>query len=139
MMEKEFLIGQSNELIKTGRIFDLHNSYEFVGIVLKSKERYFQMLFEPSSEQGKGNLPVSLIFKAIDYLEFSPNFGVRPIYGLDEMGYKNPDDRDDKWLLDEQQSTHDDHLFFRLDGGDFIRVHCQYADIVETANLSSIE
>jgi hypothetical protein len=138
-MEKKFSIGQSNEIIKDDKIFDLHNSYEFIGIVLKSKERYFQILFEPSPEYGKGKLPVSLHFDAIDYLEFSPNFGTRLIYGLDEIGYKNPDDRDEEWLLSEQQSTHDDHLFFRLDGGDFIRVHCQHADIVEGENLPFID
>lgn len=74
-------------------------------------------------------------FEAVDYLEFSPNFGSRIVCGLEDMGYKSPGDRDDEWLLDEQQSTPDDHLFFRLEGGDFIRVHCQHADIVEATEV----
>lgn len=137
-MKKGFVIGQSNELIKAGKVYDLHNLYDFVGIVLKGKDCRLQILFEPNSEYGKDQLPISLNFEAIDYLEFSPNFGTRVVDGLDEMGYKNPEDRDDEWLMDEQQATSDDHLIFRLDGGDFIRVHCQYADIVEATKLTSI-
>ena len=137
-MKKGFEIGQSNEIIKAGKIYDLHNLYDFIGVVLKAKDRRFQILFEPNPEYGKGQLPISLSFEEIDYLEFSPNFGTRVVSGLDEMGYKNPEDRDDEWLMDEQQATCNDHLFFRMDGGDFIRVHCQYADLVEAAKLTFI-
>jgi len=137
-MNKGFEIGQSNEIIKAGKIYDLHNLYDFIGIVLKAKDRRLQLLFEPNPEYGKGQLPISLNFEEIDYLEFSPNFGTRVISGLDEMGYKNPEDRDDEWLMDEKQATSNDHLFFRMDGGDFIRVHCQNTDIVEATTLISV-
>lgn len=132
-MKKSFEIGQSNEVIKAGKIYDLHSQYDFIGVVLKAKDRRLQILFEPNPEYGKGQLPIWLSFEEIDYLEFSPNFGTRVVSGLSEMGYKNPEDRDDEWLMDEQQATCDEHLFFRLDGGDFIRVHCQYANLVEAA------
>ena len=130
-MKKEFLLGQSNEVIKAGKIYDLHNLYDFVGIVLKWKDRQLRMLFEPRPDFREKGAPVSLVFEEIDYLELSLNCGSRVIQNLDEMGYKNPDDQDDEWLLDEQQSTPNDHLFIRLEGNDFIRVHCQHADIVE--------
>ena len=137
-MKKDFEVGQSNEIIKAGKIYDLHNLYDFVGIVLKTKDRRLQLLFEPNPEYGKDESPISLIFEEIDYLEFSPNFGTQVISGLDEMGYKNPKDRDDEWLMDEQQATSNDHLFFRMDGGDFIRVHCKNAYFVEAKKLTSI-
>lgn len=130
-MNKSFEIGQSNEVIKADKIYDLHNQYDFIGVVLETKNRRLQILFEPNPEYGKGQLPIKLNFEEIDYLEFSPNFGTRYISGLDEMGYKNPDDRDDEWLLNEQQATCNNHLFFRMDGGAFIRVHCQNADLFE--------
>lgn len=37
MMKKEFLVGQSNELVKADKVFDLHNLYDFVGIVLEGE------------------------------------------------------------------------------------------------------
>lgn len=37
-MKKGFEIGQSNEIIKTGKIYDLHNIYEFVGVFLNAKK-----------------------------------------------------------------------------------------------------
>ena len=137
-MKKEFLLGQSNEVIKAGKIYDLHNLYDFVGIVLKGRNRQLRILFEPRPDFGENGAPVSLVFDEIDYLELSLNFSSRVIQNLDEMGYKNPDDQDDEWLLDEQQSTPNDHLFIRLEGNDFIRVHCQHADIVEAARLVSV-
>ncbi len=130
-MRKEFIVDQSNALIKDGKIFDLHNSYEFTGIVLKGQERLLKILFKPTIEQGGERKPISIIFEFIDFLELSPNFGTRIISGLDEIGYKSPTDRDDEWLLDEQQSTPDDHLFFRMDNDDYIRVHCQHCDVCE--------
>lgn len=137
-MKKDFEIGQSNEVIKSEKIYDLHNSYDYVGLILKSKERQLQILFEPNSEYGKGNLSVSFVFKSLNYLEFSPNFGTKVVSGLDEMGYKSPSDRDDNWLLSPQQASSDDHLFFRLENGDFIRVHSKHAFVVEATNVISI-
>ena len=137
-MKKEFLVGQSNELIKAHKIYDLHNLYDFVGLVLKGNKRQIQVLFGPNLDSGNMGVPIALVFDEIDYLELSLRFESGIIRGLDEMGYKNPDDRDDKWLLGEQQSTSDDHLFFRLDNADYIRVHSQRADIVETAKPTSM-
>jgi len=37
-MKKGFEIGQSNEIIKTGKIYDLHNIYEFIGVFLNAKK-----------------------------------------------------------------------------------------------------
>lgn len=130
-MKKEFAIGQSNEIIKGQKIIDLHNEYDFVGVILKGNECRLQIQFAPNPEHGKGKPHITLNFDGIDYLEFSPNFGTRPISGLDEIGYKNVNDRDDNWLLTEQQATDKDHLFFRMDGGSFIRIHSQHADVYE--------
>lgn len=136
-MNKGFEIGQNNEIIKAGKIYDLHNLYDFIGLVLKPRESRLRLLFEPNS-YGKGESPISLIFEGINYLEFSPNLGTRSISGLDEMGYKNPEDHDYEWLMDEQQATSSDHLFFLMDGGDFVRVYCRNADVVELTKPTSI-
>lgn len=135
-MQKGFEIGQSNEVIKGGKIYDLHNQYDLIGVLMLGKARRLRLFFEPNAEHGKGNCPIFLDFEQLDFIEFSPNFGTRIISGLDEIGYKNPEDRDDEWLMDERQATPDDHLYFRLDGVDFIRIHCRFADLHE-AKLAS--
>ena len=125
-MDKDFEIGQSNEIIKSGKIYDLHNLYNITGIILDRNLSQLKIMFKPASEYGEGNPSLVLNFRNIDYLEFSLN--TMGILGLDEMGYKSPEDRDNNWLMNEQQSTPEDHLFLRLldgDGNDFIRVHCQ--------------
>ena len=131
-MKKAFLLGQSNEVIKDSKVYDLHNQYDFSGIVLKWDDRRLKVLFNPRTDYGDMGAPISLVFNEIDYLELDLDFGSRVIQNLDEMGYKNPDDQDDEWLLDEQQATPKDHLFIRLEDNNFIRVHCKHADIVET-------
>lgn len=136
-MKKGFLVGQSNEVVKEGKIYDLHNEYDFSGIAVNGTKQ-LRVLFEPNSESGSDNMPVSLLFDEIDYLELSRNFGSRAVQSLDELGYKTPDDHDNEWLLGEQQASNGDHLFIRLDGVDFIRVHSRSADLVEASTPVSL-
>jgi hypothetical protein len=130
-MQKDFQIGQSNELIKDGVLYDLHNLYDFGGIFVDGS-RCVHISFMPNVVHGKGQHPIIVEFDEVDYLEFSQGFGMRPITELDEMGYKSPGDRDDKWLMTEEQAGADDHLFFRLGlGDDFVRVHSRRARLSE--------
>ncbi len=138
-MNKNFKLGQSNEIIKSDKVYDLHNLYRFKELFLKAQDWQLTLLFEPILEYREKQPPVSLIFTKIDYLEFSPGFGCKPISGLDEVGYKSPEDRDDIWLMSEEQATNNDHLYFRMDGGEFIRLHCQNADLVEIGWLKYVQ
>ena len=132
-MNKNFEIGQSNEIIKSGKVYDLHNLYSFIGLYLEVKYRRLQLLFEPDLEYGQNQLPITINFEKIDYLQLSSNFGATVITGLDEIGYKSPGDYDDNWLMTEQQAFSNDHLFLRMVNGDFIRIHCQNATLIESS------
>jgi hypothetical protein len=129
-MNKNFVVGQSNELIKENRLYDLHNLYDYVGIVLSGASCLF-VFFEPNVQYKEDQVPIMLEFNEVEYLEFSPNFGMRRISYLEEMGYKSFGDQDDAWLLSQQQATDNDHLFFRLEGNDFIRVSSKNAYLHE--------
>lgn len=83
------------------------------------------MFFEPDEQYGSGQVPIMLKFSDVGLLETSPNFGAAEITDLEEIGYKAVGDKDDNWLLDEQQATQNDDLFFRFSGGHFIRVNSQ--------------
>ena len=124
-MEKNFQIGQSNELIKNDIVYDLHNHYDFASLTIDCN-RTMRLSFVAISEFGEENI-IILEFKNLDYLGFSSNFGASKIKNLDEIGYKSPDDLDDQWLLSEQQASSIDHLFFRFEEEHFVRVHCKMA------------
>ena len=125
-MNKDFEVGQSNELIRQDEIYDLHNLYDFDQISIGGNLRV-QISFTPNVQHGKGHRPIVLDFEAVDYLELSEQFGVRPISLLEEIGYKNPEDHDHEWLMSERQAMGTDHLFFRLGGDEFIRIHGRQA------------
>ena len=125
-MNKDFRVGQSNELVRQDEIYDLHNSYDFDQITIGG-DRRVQISFTPNVQHGKGQRPIVLDFEAVDYLEMSEQFGIRPIPLLEEIGYKNPEDHDHERLMSERQATETDHLFFRLGDDTFIRIHSRQA------------
>lgn len=130
-MEKNFIINNgANEVIVEHEMYDLHNVYDFSGVLLEPKDQYLQLSFSPILEFGRGKIPLSIIFRKITFLEFSSGFGTRKFSGLDEVGYKSPEDTDYDWLMNEEQSCENDHLFFRMDGDEYIRVYAEYADLI---------
>lgn len=124
-MDKNFRLGQSNEIVREDRVFDLHNLYDCSGLSIGA-ERTAQMCFQPNPEHGAGQPCVLLEFDEIDHLEVCVRLGTRLSEDLDEMGYMSPDQHDAQWLLNEEQATEADHLYFRLGAG-FVRIHAQRA------------
>ena len=132
-MQKDFKIGQSNELIKEGSLFDIHNHYKFASIILKENGRLL-VAFEPTVEHSKDGLSVLLEFETVNFLEFNLQFAKKDDAIVDEFGYKSVGDMDDNWLLTEAQATKDDHFFIRFFGGGFIRVQSEKARLHVGAN-----
>jgi hypothetical protein len=130
MMNKTFKIGQSNELVQGGKVYDLHNQYDLSTVVI-STDRSLRLSFEPNPEHGLGCPALDLDIDEIDFLELSKEIGTKGVRDIEEMGYKEPSDRDDEWLLSEDQASSTDHLFVRLADGHFIRVHGMNAVLTE--------
>ena len=131
-MKKDFKVGQSNELVYLGETYDVHNLYDFAGVNI-GRNRELSVSFTPNPEHGKGRPSLTLIFSGVDYLEFSPGLGAQVIFGIEEFGYKDPGDRDDEWLEKEEHAKVEDHLFMRLVGDEFIRVHAERASLIVCA------
>lgn len=129
-MNKLFRIGQSNELVVGDSVYDLHNCYD-VSDVSMSGDGTFRVRFEPNPEWGKNCRAIVLHFAGVDYLAFRFLPQDKESTDLQEMGYKNPDDGDDSWLLSEDQSVPDDHLFLRFGGDSFVRIHSKEAVLIE--------
>ena len=137
-MKKDFTIGQSNELLKDGKVYDLHNLYDVSDISLINNKETLEITFRPNTIHGMDYRTIKLKFIGVEYLEFSLNCKGGFVSDLEEIGYKQPKDRDMAWLQTEEQSTSEDHMFFRLEGGNFIRVHSMQALLHNNEKVSEL-
>ncbi len=128
-MKKNVKVGQANEWIKGDHVYDIHNCYDYVGLLLLNCGRTLELIFEPNKDHGKGFNSIRLQFYGISFLEFSSGFGTAFTFNVEEVGYKTSGDNDDNWLLSEGQSLNSDHLFFRFNGDEYIRVYSADADL----------
>ncbi|MEP1444738.1 MAG: hypothetical protein ABJK37_01315 [Paraglaciecola sp.] len=130
-MDKNFIVGQSNELIVEGTMFDLHNDFNLEQV------RYdgANLLVELSSVANKQR--ASLRFDEIKFVLFAKKTNFDNYWGIEEFGYKSPDDFDDDWLLSEQQAKLGDHFFIRFIGDDYLRIYSNRALFeISNKNLS---
>jgi len=130
---KNFHVGQSIELIKDGRAFDLHNCFDFKGACFVP-DRGLRITFEPNLEFGVGFSTIHIEATGIDYFAVSPGFFSAQIDYLDEIGFKSPQDQNDNWLLMEGQTAQADHFFFRFSENHFIRFHALHVVLIEVGD-----
>lgn len=132
-MVKDFQLVSSVEIVQDDVLIDLHNCYGFSGLHLNLNEAMIGFLPDPI--WGKGQRAVLISFSEVRYLEVNIDFSkfshVNP-QGLDlnEMGYKSPTDSDDNWLLSEDQANADDHLFFRLEADQYVRIYATRVNLL---------
>lgn len=138
MMQKSYVVDQNNALVQNGVIYDLHNTYDLIGLFVDTPACNLTIFLKPTPKYGIGLKALALKFQDLDYFEFGPLVGNGKIAGIEEIGYKSPSDRDDEWLMTEAQANNNDHIFFRLDGGDFVRVHCERTWVEELDDIPII-
>jgi len=129
-MKKNFIVGQSNEVVKDNNFYDLHNIYNFVEIRINTEKSQLKIIFQPIDDFQKQQSSIVFVFHSLDYLELSKGFGTRKITTLEEVGYKEPNDYDTNWILSENQSSPEDHLFFRLSKDDYVRVYSKTVNLL---------
>ena len=109
---------------------DLHNCYDFKELGFEVATKTASLKFEVNkSIDGSGEMMQAIVlkFSGVDHFELSPQFANSVSHYLAEMGYKNPDDSDLDWLVDEGRSTKSDHIVFRLANDEYIRLHSRWA------------
>jgi len=129
-MKRNFSIGNSNELIKGDRFYDLHNCFDFGGIDVSVRGELL-LVFKPNPIYGHGYSIVLVFAQGVDRLAFSSDFDPAAIEDLDEMGYKSPGDEDDNWLLTQEQATDADDLFFGFNDLHFVRFYSKQVSLIE--------
>ena len=122
-MDKNFTVGQSNELISNNQLFDIHNEFNVGEFSFDGANAEIEFI------SLDGALTIHLRFEGIAFISFAKSTRAGSYWGVEEFGYKSPDDFDDNWLLSESQSTPEDHLFIRLVGDDYIRVFSSTAEL----------
>lgn len=130
-MDKNFVIDNSVGIEVEGLLYDLHNFYDFkelkVEVIVNAVSLLFSVGAEFEKEQKNKGVAISIKFLDVDYFELSPDFTSRLTQDLEEIGYKNPGDKDIDWLVGEKKSTEADHLLFRFANDEFLRIHAKKA------------
>lgn len=135
-MERNFCVGQANELVLNGRVFDLHNCYDFLGIAVAST-RAAQLWFTPSPAHTARTEHLVLEVEGLSVLEMTGGVTAGRVRDLDEVGYKNPGDADLEWLVGECGAEREDHLVFRFGPSDHVRVYGERAELREQKDAAS--
>ena len=71
---------------------------------------------------------VSLAFSGVDYFEIGNEMIRQMDNQIEVIGFKNPDDRDIDWLLDQDQSKEEDHIVFVFSNDGHLRIHSDEAN-----------
>lgn len=139
-MRKSFTIGQSNELVHDDNIYDLHNRFDLEHLSI-SPSRSLTLVLCPHVEYGRGLPSLRVEAVDVDFLELSNGFGTRDLSGIEELGYKSPDDTDLDWLMGEHQAKSEDHLVLRFSAEDYIRFHARDVSLVkgERVDLTGVD
>ena len=117
------------EIVQGDNFYDLHNCYDLYGFSLSMKCGVLG--FRPNPVYGKGLQPIILEFHNLDFFQVRLDFSDVEHLMLHEIGFKSPNDFDDEWLLEYDQATCEDHIFFRFFGDFFIRLHGSGAEVRE--------
>ncbi len=129
-MDKNFFIDNAVAIGVEDHLCDLHNFYDFKELKIDACVKAVSLLFVLNVQVEKDKTmqkEVSIKFRGVEYFELSPNFVHKLTCNLEEIGYKNPGDMDVDWLIDENKSEKSDHLFFRFDSDEFIRIYSKTA------------
>ncbi|RFP64384.1 hypothetical protein D0N36_14440 [Hymenobacter lapidiphilus] len=119
-MELAYTIEQSIELHTDGRWVDLHNDYDLVSALCEGSRAYLHFV-KRTADWVKATDPdhLALVFEQIDYFERSQ--GTLLPTGIEEIGFKEPEDPDLDWLMG-QLEVPEAHILFRLYGDEYIRI-----------------
>jgi hypothetical protein len=133
-MKKDFKLDNSNAIEGSAGYFDLHNDFYLKAIHLSlGVESALEMiLHKRSGSWVAASTPaqIRIVFEKLLFLELSPSIVSDFSSTIEEIGYKDANDQDYDWLLGEENSTLDSHLFFMLENYEYIRVYCEKINLL---------
>lgn len=132
-MRKDFVISNSIALEGKDYYYDLHNCYSVKEIKFENESHVSKFVFEKAQGDWISvNNPktIEIIFIGVSYLETNNNFFKNLPEDIEEIGYKNEGDFDYDWLLNEEQSTSQNHFVLRFVNDDYVRIFADEIKVV---------
>lgn len=132
MMKTNFVLNDDAISIQAGGLcFDLHNCFDLSGLAMNFTERQVTFLFGRNNilPNDKTAATLRLFFSDVDFLSLSNGVTMKMVCDIAELGYKPSNDFDHNWLVNEKNRGENDHLFIRLEGDEFIRLHGKTAEL----------
>lgn len=117
------------EIVDSGNVvYDIHNCYDLHSIRLTSQNEVSELeiiFIKTKGEWVKAIDPdkVTLLFNNLKFVEFSNLFFAEFSSNVEEMGYKDPQDKDYMWLMGEEHFTGEQHFVLRLENSEHIRIY----------------
>lgn len=124
-MKRNFVIRDAVAVDASEMYADLHNDFDLSEVSIFFGNRQVVLRFERYAGASSKTSPESVILEVSDVDFLSVSADALGVMNRDvvEIGYKSPGDFDHDWLITEGKSEEEDHLFIRLTGDGFIRVH----------------
>jgi len=137
-MQKSFKISHSIEAEGEGFCYDLHNNYEFLTLQINSKNQQVVIRFAKTRGhrvpvENPPNLELS--FYGLIHISFSEGFFINQSKTIEEIGYKESNNDNLDWLIEEDKTQPEYHLIIRFDNDEFIRIYAETAEIKVNSQL----
>lgn len=123
-MIRNFKLSDSVTLSLTDTSFDLHNFFDLQSLSYDYQHRTLTLVFIGIDRLLGYPAKASLEFRGIQKLSSSCGIMNLKEQTLDEMGFKNPDDNDLDWLIEEQMASVADDFVMRFIHDEYLRIHC---------------
>ena len=133
-MKKNFIVDKGVYLLNQDNCYDLHNNYHFHQCtIIPNKATIILIWLRLDKEWVQDNQPKEVVinFKNVSFFVISDNIFNDRIVQIQEIGYKDPDDKDLDWLNNESFFLEDSHIIFRFENDEFMRIHAEYAEVKE--------
>lgn len=142
-MTKNFDIKQMIEIRdREQRVHDIHNNYDFKEVKLNSvAEARLEICFDKTEGDWVSESDpekITFVFEGVKYLEFSKGFFTEETTTVDEMGYKDPEDFDYDWLMDEEHFTGGQHFVFRFVYDEHIRIFAERIELLTEYKMHQV-
>jgi hypothetical protein len=125
-MNRNFILSDAVTIEFNEKWFDLHNCFDISKLLYSFTEKKLVLSFSGLPEFLGGTPTVTMEFSEILRISHSPGLLDLEEPTLIEMGFKNPDDYDHDWIIEENMATTDDDFFIRFVKDEYLRIHCKH-------------
>jgi hypothetical protein len=136
-MKKSYHITSGILLAWYNQQADIHNCYTLQEITVDAEHKRLAVRFAITDfgKQNHSNPPLVILnFAGVTYSYISPTLLAQNGQTLDEIGFKESDDTDINWLIQDEKSSPDHDMVLRFINDDFVRVRAEDSFVSNSPN-----